>query len=46
MLASTAIRGACRQIAIIVTLMAVGCSDMNHSPVEPPVAGIPPTCPS
>lgn len=38
MVASTAIREARRQFAIITTLMVFGCSDMYPSPVESPVA--------
>ena len=46
MLASTAVPGVCRQIAIIVTLMMVGCSDMDTSPVEPNTMDDPANLPS
>lgn len=46
MFASTAIRGTCRRIAVFVTLMATGCSDMDPSPVGPPVAESPADLPA
>lgn len=46
MFASTAIRRTCCQIAVIVTLMATGCSDMDPSPVIPPLAESPADLPA